>query len=164
MLEIKSVLNLNQKFEYHKEFIFVDPEKIKKYTSNIFLKLINYFLTPSKKWLPQSFVAKENNKIIGQVTLLPDSFSHVRWQFSNLKINENIDFVVRYLIDYAVNKYGGAGIATFLVYIDDRDVDAMKIFKQECNFRSCSGIEFHSLSDFSSCESKFNQEDFIDFI
>ena len=163
MLEIKSVLNLKQKFEFHKEFIFVDPEKIEKYTSNIFFKLINYFLPPSKKWLPQSFVAKENNNIIGQVILIPDSFSHFRWQFSNLKINKNIDFVARYLIDYAVNKYGGSGIATFLVYIDDSDTDALKIFKQECNFRSCSGIEFYCISDISSVNCEFNKIDFIDF-
>ena len=163
MLEIKSVLNLKQKFEFHKEFIFVDPEKIEKYTSNIFLKILNYFLPPTKKWLPQSFVAKENNKIIGQVTLIPDSFSHFRWQFSHLKLNENIDFVARYLIDYAVNKYGGSGIATFLVYIDDCDMDALKIFKQECNFRSCSGIEFYYNSKISSVECEFDREDFIDF-
>ncbi len=45
------------------------------------------------------------------------------------------------MIDYVVNKYGGAGIESFLTIIDENNTEAISLFKEACGFRSCSLIE-----------------------
>jgi len=150
MLKIKRTLNDHIKEEDFSKFMFINPEQIQKYSSNIFARSLNHILPPAKKFLRESFNAIDDGKIIAQISLVPDKFSKLRYQISSLKFRHGSEYIAKTLIDYAINKYGGNGVSSFLVYIDEENPSIISLFKQDCGFRSCAKIEFYqttSLSD-----------------
>ena len=120
MLKIRRTLFDHIKEKDFDKFMFVNPEKIHKLSGNMFLRIINHILPPTKKFLRESFNAKDNGKIIAQISLVPDNFSNFRWQISSLKIRQENEFIAKPLIDFVVNKYGGSGVSSFLIYIDEK--------------------------------------------
>ncbi|MCQ2957564.1 MAG: hypothetical protein MJ180_01530 [Candidatus Gastranaerophilales bacterium] len=160
MLKISRTLFDHIKEKDFTKFMFIDPEQVEKMSGNIFIRLINHILPVTKKFLRETFNAKENDKILSQVSLVPDGFSHIRFQISSLKIREGYEFSSKPLIDYVVNNYGGRGVASFLVYIDECYPEIISLFKNECGFRSCSKIEFYTISDLNNITGEFNSDNF----
>ena len=142
MLKISRTLFDHIKENDFKKIMFIDPEQVRKLSGNIFMRIINHFLPPANKFLRETFNAKENNKILSQLSVIPDNFSNSRFQISSLKIRKGNEFAAKPIIDFVVNKYGGSGACNFLVYIDENYPEIISLFKNECGFRSCSKIEF----------------------
>ncbi len=162
MLKIKRTLFDHIKEKDFSRFMFIDPEKIQKLSGNIILRTINHFLPPTAKFLRESFNAIENRKILAQISIIPDSFSNFRCQFSSLKIKHGYDFLAKTLIDYVVNKYGGNGVSSFLVYIDENNPNIISLFKNGCGFRSCAKIDFYTTNNLENSLSDFDENNFKD--
>lgn len=162
MIKIKRTLNDHIKEQNFSKYMFIDPEKIQRFSGNIFNRLLNHILPPTRKFLRESFNAIEDGRILGQISLIPDNFSNFRWQISSLKIKDNNYALAKPLIDFVVNKYGGSGVSCFLVYIQETFPEMISLFKNECNFRSCAKIDFFKITDLNSSEGSFSQENFKD--
>lgn len=162
MIKINRTLFDHIKENDFKKIMFLDPEKIHKLSGNIFLRLINHFVPPTKKRFRETFNATENKKILAQISLIPDNFSSYRWQISSLKIREANNHIAKPLIDFVVNKYGGNGISTFLVYINEQNPEIISLFKNECGFRSCAKIDFYSTENLDNNLNTFDENNFKD--
>ncbi len=162
MLKIKRTLFDHIKEQDFVKFMFINPEQIQRFSGNIAVRAFNHILPPSKKFLRETFNALENNKILSQLSLVPDNFSNTRFQISSLKIREGSEFVAKPLIDYVVNKFGGNGATSFMVYVDENAPQIISLFKNECGFRSCAKVEFYQTEDLKTEENSFNEKNFRD--
>lgn len=160
MLKIKRTLNDHIKEKGFLKYMFIDPEKIHKLSGNFLLRLLNHVLPPTKKFLRESFNAISKGKILAQISLIPDNYSNFRWQISSLKIKEDADFIAKPLIDFVVSKYGGNGVSSFLVYINEDFPHIVSLFRNECGFRSCAKIDFYKINNIPSCVVNFEEENF----
>ena len=162
MLKIRRTLFDHIKENDFDKFMFVDPEIIHKLSGNFFLRLVNHFLPPTKKFLRETFNAKDNGKILAQISLVPDNFSDFRCQISSLKIRHENKFAAKPIIDFVVNKYGGSGVSSFLIYIDEKYPEIISLFKNECGFRSCAKIDFYMVNDLNNALTDFDENNFKD--
>jgi len=160
MLKIQRTLFDHIKEKDFSKFMFLHPEQIHKFSGNIFIRLINHILPPTRKFLRETFNATENDKILSQISLVPDNFSNTRFQISSLKIREGYKFSAKPLIDFVVNQYGGSGVSNFLVYIDENNSDIISLFKNECGFRSCAKIDFYHTNNLNNSLIEFNETNF----
>ncbi len=92
------------------------------------------------KFLQETYVAVENNEPLGLISLAPDGHKKTRWKINRLVLGVNAHDVGKQLIDYVVNKYGGAGVEIFLAVIDENYTEAISLFTNACSFRSSSKI------------------------
>jgi hypothetical protein len=92
------------------------------------------------KFLQESYVAVEKNEPLGLISLVPDGNTRTRWKINRLVLGIEAYDVGKQLIDYVVNKYGGAGVERFLTTIDENSPEAIALFKKECFFRQFSKI------------------------
>lgn len=160
MLKIQRTLFDHIKEKDFSKFMFLHPEQIHKFSGNMFIRLVNHILPPTQKFLRETFNATENEKILSQISLVPDNFSNVRFQISSLKIRLGYEFSAKPLIDFVVNKYGGNGVANFLVYIDENNSNIISLFKNECGFRSCAKIDFYHTDNLNNSLTEFDENNF----
>ena len=104
------------------------------------LDMLHEFLPPHLRFLQECYVAVEDKEILGLIGLIPDGKQKIRWKINRLVLNINAYDIGKQLIDYVVNKYGGAGVETFLTIIDENYPEAISLFKNACSFRSCTQI------------------------
>ena len=105
------------------------------------LDILHDFLPVQMRFLQESYVAVEDSELLGLIGLVPDGGQKIRWKINRLILNTNAYDIGKLLIDYVVNKYGGAGIETFLAAIDENFAEAISLFKNSCGFRSCTQIQ-----------------------
>ena len=160
MLKIRRTLFDHIREQDFSKFMFINPEQIQKFSGNILIRAFNHILPPTKKFLRETFNAAENGKIPSQLSLVPDNFSNVRFQISSLKIREGNEFIAKPLIDYVVNKYGGNGVSSFMVYIDENHPQIISLFKNDCGFRSCAKVEFYYTDNLKIEENSFDENNF----
>lgn len=115
-----------------------------KFNEDAFVQFpLNFFhglLPVSMKFLQECYVAVEGNEVLGLISLISDGNKKTRWKINRLVLNPNAYDAGKQLIDYVVNKYGGAGVETFVTTIDENYTEAIALFKQACSFRSWSKI------------------------
>lgn len=99
---------------------------------------IHNILPLSLKFSQESYVAVEDKDILGVIALTPDNIHRSRWQINRLILDNNSTEVGKQLVDFVVNKYGGAGVETFITAIGENYPEAIALFKNSCGFRSCS--------------------------
>ena len=160
MLKIKRTLFDHIREQDFTKYMFINPEQIQKYSGNIFIRFFNHILPPTHKFLRETFNAIDNGKILAQISLVPDKFSNLRYQISSLKIRNGNEFIAKPLLDYMVNKYGGSGVISFLVYIDENNPNIISLFKNECGFRSCAKIEFYQTDNIYNDLTEFDENNF----
>ena len=103
---------------------------------NIFHKILPLHM----KFLEECYVAIENDEPLGLISLAPDGNTKMRWKINRLVLGMNAYDIGKQLIDYVVNKYGGAGVETFITVIDENYPEALALFKNTCSFRDYSKI------------------------
>lgn len=108
------------------------------------LDFLHNLLPLNLKFFQESYIAVENKEILGMISLIPENKKKIRWKINRLILSSNQSEVGKQLIDYVVNKYGGAGVETFMSTIHDDHPEAIAIFKNQCGFRSCSQIQVWS--------------------
>ncbi len=102
--------------------------------------IVHNFLPVHMKFLQECYVAVEDNEPLGLITLIPDGHSRNRWKINRLILGMNAYDIGKQLIDYVVNKYGGAGVEIFITVIDENYPEAIALFKNACAFRHYSKI------------------------
>lgn len=103
--------------------------------------MVQEFMPLNLKVLPECYVAVEGKKILGLIGLIPDGKQKTRWKINRLILDAYAYEVGKQLIDYVVNKYGGAGVETFITIIDSNHAEVISLFKDSCSFRSATQIQ-----------------------
>lgn len=111
---------------------------------------LHRFLPVNMKFLQESYVAIEEEELLGLISLVPDGNQKTRWKINRLILNTNAYDAGKQLIDYVVNKYGGAGVESFLTTIDENYTEALALFKTACSFRNCSKINIWEYENFKN--------------
>jgi|GEM_PF-423788 len=122
------------------------------------LNLIHDLLPVNLKFLQESYVAVEKNEVLGLISLTPDTRQKTRWRINKLILNVNAYEVGKQLIDFVVNKYGGAGVETFITILNETSAEAIALFKNNCGFRSCTQIHV-----FEKDNLQFNKDLYLNF-
>ena len=120
---------------------------------------LHELLPISMKFLQECYVAVEGEELLGLISLVPDGSQKTRWKINRLILNPNAYDAGKQLIDYVVNKYGGAGVETFLTTIDENYTEALALFKTACSFRNCSKIniwEYENLKNYKISENNLS--------
>jgi len=117
------------------------------------LNIIHGLLPVNMKFLQETYVAVEKNEVLGLISLTPDTKQKTRWRINKLILNVNAYDVGKQLIDFVVNKYGGAGVETFITILNETSAEAIALFKNNCGFRSCTNIHV-----FEKEQLQFNKE------
>ncbi|MFH0702094.1 MAG: GNAT family N-acetyltransferase, partial [bacterium] len=102
--------------------------------------ILHDLLPINKKFLQECYVASKDKELLGLIGLIPDGKQKTRWKINRLVLDTNAYEVGKQLIDYVVNKYGGAGVETFITAIDENYAEAIALFKNACGFRSYTKI------------------------
>lgn len=122
MIEIKNIIYTNQNLNLFKRiFCF-----------------INYLLPLKFKIAKESFVALENDKNLGIITLEKDSKSHSRLKITKLILEDAYSYIANELINYTMTRYRAMGAHSFYAVVDEKQADLINIFKNEMNFRMCA--------------------------
>ena len=116
---------------------------------------LHELLPVNLKFLQECYVAIEGEELLGLISLTPDGNQKTRWKINRLILNPNAYDAGKQLIDYVVNKYGGAGVETFITTIDENYTEALSLFKTACSFRNCSKVsiwEYENLKNYEISE------------
>lgn len=118
------------------------------------LNLINKLLPLKFKFAAESFVAIEEKKLCGLVTLKPQKKNHLSWRISKLFLDENGYDTGRQLISFVIAKYGAMGANTFTVKVDENDEELLELFSKGCGFRVCASEQLWKMEEIKSgkCE------------
>lgn len=130
-----------------------DTPKIKKMISflgndeaELFIKLLmnnsyNFVhnVLPLKfKFLPESYVLKDNKDLLGMITVIPSRGNPYKFNITKLLFHQNYFEIGKQLIDYIIAKYGAEGVETFKVSIDNSYTELLELFIAGCGFRQAS--------------------------
>ena len=111
------------------------------------LNFINRILPLSLKFAHDSYVAIEDGKICGFVTIKPQDKNPQSWRVSKLFLDENGYDTGRQLISYIIAKYGAMGANTFSVKVDENHEELLELFSKGCGFRACSTEQLWKMED-----------------
>ena len=113
---------------------------------------ISRMLPLNLKFSQESYVALEGREVLGLISLIPDGNQKKRWRINRLILMPNAYDAGKYLIDYVVNKFGGAGVEIFLTSINENYTEALTLFKTSCSFRSWSKINIWEYGNLKNLE------------
>ena len=102
---------------------------------------INHLLPLKFKYTNESFVAIEEGKIKGLITLDKDSKSNSRFKITKFILEDSDTSNANQLVNYVITRYRAMGASSFYIVIDEKDADLLNIFQNELNFRAC-GLEY----------------------
>lgn len=111
------------------------------------LNLLNRMLPLSLKFASDSYVAIDNNKLCGLVTLKPQEKNPQSWRISKLFLDENGYDTGRQLVSYAIAKYGAMGANTFMVKVDEDHEELLELFSKGCGFRVCASEQLWKMEE-----------------
>lgn len=109
--------------------------------------LINKILPLSLKFASDSYVAIEDNKLCGLITLKPQEKNPQSWRISKLFLDENGYDVGRQLVSFAIAKYGAMGANTFMVKVDEDHEELLELFSKGCGFRVCASEQLWKMEE-----------------
>lgn len=129
-----------------KNLAFVSKERLKDLTSfadfdysSVFtpfpLNIIHCALPLRFKFLNETYVASDNGKIYGLITLEKHDSSPKKLKISKLFLEENSVKYGELLVNYVVNKYLAQGAESFFVVLDEMDDKMLKLLTEACKFR-----------------------------
>ena len=122
---------------------------------------LHHLLPLRLKFLPESYVLKDNKKIRGLITIAPTKRPHKRLEIQRLFFEENCYENAAELVQFAVSKYKALGAISFIVRIDDSLPDLLRLFVSKCGF---SQISYERLWKMSIPEKlEFNKKEFRHF-
>lgn len=87
------------------------------------------------KFLKESYVAIDEDKTYGLITLEKDDNNKNRLKISSLFLEENSTEYGELLINYVVNKFLAKGAESFSVVVDEADDKMLKLLSDVCKFR-----------------------------
>lgn len=111
------------------------------------LNFINRIIPLGMKFASDSYVAIEEDRLCGLVTLKPQEKNPQSWRISKLFLDENGYDVGRQLVSFAIAKYGAMGANTFTVKVDEEHEELLELFSKGCGFRVCSSEQLWKMEE-----------------
>ena len=118
------------------------------------LNLINKVLPLKCKFTSDTYVAIEDDKLSGLVTLKAQEKNPLCWRISKLFLGENGYDIGRQLVSYAIARYGAMGANTFLVKVDDDNDGLLELFSKGCGFRVCASEQLWEMNGINKISSE----------
>lgn len=132
------------KYKLKKMISFLSSNEINLYTS-VFMSFpfnVLHDLLPLKfKFMPESYVLHEKEKIMGMITVTPVAGNPCKLTIDRLFLEQNCFNAGKQLIEFAVARYGAKGAYNFYVAVDDGHDELLNLFINGCGFRQCSSEE-----------------------
>ena len=133
---------------------------ISKIMYNPFL-LLHHFLPLRFKFLPESFVLKDNKEVKGLITVAPTRSKNRRVEIQKLLFEENSYHYAAELVQYAVVRYKAAGASSVIVKVDDYLPELLSMFVNKCGFSQISYEKLWRVTEF--VENNFNKREYRSF-
>ena len=111
------------------------------------LNIINRFLPLRFKFAKDSYVATEDGKICGLVTIEPQPKNPQAWRITKLFLDENAYDAGRQLVSFVIAKYGAMGANTFIVKVDENQEQLLELFSKGCGFRACASEQLWKMQE-----------------
>lgn len=127
------------------------------------LNLINRLLPLSCKFAPDSYIAIEDDKICGLVTLKAQEKNPQSWRITKLFLDENGYDVGRQLVSFVIARYGAMGANTFSVKVDENHEELLELFSKGCGFRVCASEQLWKMTEFKVGSSSLDKGFFRPF-
>ena len=127
---------------------------------NPFLPL-HHFLPLKLKFLPESFVLKEDKKIKGLITVAPIKSRHKKMFIQKLLFEENSYSDAAELVQFVVSKYKAMGASSILVKVDDYLPELLSMFVSKCDFSKISQEKLWRVNKF--LDTAFDKKEFRPF-
>ncbi len=121
------------------------------------LNLINRFAPLRFKCMADSYVAIEDKKICGLITVKPQERNPQCWRISKLILDENGYDIGLQLVHFVIARYGAMGANTFSVKVDETHEELLELFSKGCGFRVCASEQLWKLEDFKLISSDENK-------
>lgn len=99
---------------------------------------LHHLLPLKLKFLPESYVLKDNNDYKGLITIAPQKGKAKRMEIQKLFFEENCYSEAAELVQYAVSKYKAMGAASVLVKVDDYLPELLAMLINKCGFSQIS--------------------------
>ncbi len=99
------------------------------------LSFCHYFLPLRAKFLGESYVAYEKDKIQGFMAVEKDDRSAKRLKITQVFLEENSFDVGKLLVQYIISRYCAMGATSYQVVVEDNRADMLSLFVEGCNFR-----------------------------
>jgi hypothetical protein len=148
--------------DYINSACFSKPE-YEKLTQFFPINFIHNFLPANLKFLEETYIAVEEGKILGAISLEVDGSTKVRWKINSLLLTENSIYMAKQLVDFVVNKYGAVGIEVFLAIVNENNTEIVSLFKEACGFRTCAGIQIRKNDNPANISFDYNLDDFRNY-
>lgn len=142
--------NYFDKFKLKRMISFLGSDVINQYTKvfmNFPFNLIHDLLPLRLKFLPESYVIKNDEEILGMVTLSPKSGNPFKLVISRLFLEQDYFNVGKQLIDFVISKYGAKGASAFITTIDSTYNELLHLFVDGCGFRQCSSEQLWKMNE-----------------
>lgn len=111
------------------------------------INLLNRLLPLNLKFAQDSYVAIENDKICGLITIKPQEKNPQSRRISKLFLDENGYDKGRQLVSFAIARYGAMGVNTFTVKVDENHEQLLELFSKGCGFRVCASEQLWKMNE-----------------
>lgn len=118
---------------------------------NPFLPL-HHLLPLRLKFLPESFVLKDNKEIKGLITIAPTKCRYKKMEIQKLFFEENSYADASELVQFVVSKYKAAGAVSVMVKVDDYLPELLSMFVSKCGFSQISYEKLWRVNHFTDDE------------
>ena len=116
------------------------------------------------KYIPESYVLKDNKEIKGLITVAPTRCPMKQMEIQRLLFEENCYEDAGELIQYVVSKYKAMGTASFIVRVEDCLPELVRLFVTKCGFSQISYEKLWSIgANAEDYKDKFNPKMFREF-
>lgn len=139
-----------------------DVPKIKKLMSFVHADINTFFdgliipfplnlpfkILPTRfKFLPESYVLTDKNKILACINVKNFHRNYKKWEISKLLMSDNPYETGLLLLQYVITKFAAKGIHTFLATIDESQNEIINLFTNGAGFRQCSRQQLWKCTD-----------------
>lgn len=120
------------------------------YPLNLFFKIL-----PMRfKFLPESYVLTDKDKILACISVKNFHRNYKKWEISKFLMSDNPYETGLLLLQYVITKFAAKGIHTFLATIDETQQELINLFVSGAGFRQCSRQQIWRCSNLETDKTK----------
>jgi len=138
----------------------VNDTYVNRIMFNPFLPL-HYFLPLRFKFLPESYVLKEEKEIKGLITIAPTKCRNKKMEIQKLFFEENSFLDAAELVQFVVSKYKAMGAPSIMVKVDDYLPELLTMLVSKCGFSQISYEKLWRINKF--IDTDFDKKEFRSF-
>ncbi len=124
---------------------------------------INRILPLQLKFASDSYVAFDENKVCGLITLKQQEKNPQSWRISKLFLDENGYDIGRQLVSFVIARYGAMGANTFTVKVDENHEELLELFSKGCGFRVCASEQLWEMQEIKLAPASLDKKFFRPF-